>query len=1148
MSTTDQAVQASEQAGDSIPLQPIQARPAQDISRFLARLRFLDGVLIFIALAYAFLMAATRIGNADLFLHLATGRLIAQGAFPFSDPFTYTAPGAWVNQSWLYDLLLFQYHSLTSGLWPNGEMLTALKALGYSVLGYLLIWAGSRPEGRAWIPVCCTLLALLAMSPRALLSPMLASLLLFALLLMTLSRHTPGSRGIWAAVPICWLWAQVDSWFILGPACMILYLIGQAMQAMTSESQDSQKAWSDLSSAIPVALMSVVICLANPFHYRAFLALPNELMRWGAGAELAQDSQFRNWHLSLLEAPYYNRGIGLSPAGLALFPLAGLGLLSFALNFQKTSWWRAFLWLALLALGLLSVRAAPFFAAATAVLASLNFQEVNERALGASPFQLSTWRAWGVSGRLLTAFVALSLCIVTLPGWLQALPHSRYRVSFGLETDEGLKQAALKVAEWRKAGLIKAGEEHWFNLAPEVLSYFAWYCPGERLFIDQRFHHYKLADARDFRIATSSLQGMTIDGAEEKEGERAFQKVFKDRGVRWLVFHYYSLDRVIGSLYSLYANNADWTPCYVNGKTAIFAWHPEPGGHLKVPRALRADFAKLAFGEGATPAPGAARGIRARSLTSVILEGELPTPAEASTAHQHLVRFGALGSAYNLNSQQLLVALMAGALIGRGAALAPAPGQFPPMTRAGVFASARLIYPLRALDACGRLPLEEPIEPADQFALGAMIQQVQRSMDFGPPSSLHLGIRAARTALSKSPEDATTLLLLGELYSTIKSRSREAPFLPTLPPAQLIRHSQTVTPLVTLLSLKPEDSLIRQRAHRLLLEAFRSPEYLDQQAYHLGELLRLGKATGRLPQVPADQVPKLLEAMAKELQGLNSQIQSNRKLYEVQSAGKPIVQRVHVALRQGLSEEALRVLASATPEELSDDKSGSGLQLLVNLLLGLGRVEEARGLLQPPPGTSATFDPRAFGQHPFGMPAYEYFLAQMFAAAGDYEAADKALAALGASARRGAGMQRFLASIVFEATKEEDHPDNVARLTARAMGEMVLSVVSRSMMLPYDFLAHAPFTPYPPFIPRIPDPRVYRRQIIQYSYTLIGAEADALAMRAWLAVEQGRMKDAKQLAEQALDLGGNRREISFRSSILAQHVLVLCQAKDPVLP
>src|SRR5712691_11301163 len=97
--------------------------------------RWPDAVLAALVLAFAFLAASFAARNSDFWLHLATGRLLAQGEYAFgSDPFAYTTQGAyWANHAWLFDLALYAGHQAL-----GGAGLVALKALAVAVLAGLM--------------------------------------------------------------------------------------------------------------------------------------------------------------------------------------------------------------------------------------------------------------------------------------------------------------------------------------------------------------------------------------------------------------------------------------------------------------------------------------------------------------------------------------------------------------------------------------------------------------------------------------------------------------------------------------------------------------------------------------------------------------------------------------------------------------------------------------------------------------------------------------------------------------------------------------------------------------------------------------------------------------------------------------------------
>src|SRR5262245_37294873 len=142
------------------PVDPVSPPPVKTLPRWPSV------VLGALVIAFAFLAASFAARNSDVWLHLATGRLLAQGRYDFGvDPFAYTTDGVyWANHAWLFDLLFYICYQLVGGVG-----LVVLKAAGVAVLaGILLHLARPRPprEGPFWISAGCVLLAILAMSPR----------------------------------------------------------------------------------------------------------------------------------------------------------------------------------------------------------------------------------------------------------------------------------------------------------------------------------------------------------------------------------------------------------------------------------------------------------------------------------------------------------------------------------------------------------------------------------------------------------------------------------------------------------------------------------------------------------------------------------------------------------------------------------------------------------------------------------------------------------------------------------------------------------------------------------------------------------------------------------------------------------------------
>src|SRR5262249_38896612 len=90
---------------------------ADAVPELAPRAGVLDGLFVVLVCALAFLLAATPARNSDLWLHLASGRLFAQGQmFSGTDPFASTTAGVfWVNPTWLSDALLYGLYQLGDG-------------------------------------------------------------------------------------------------------------------------------------------------------------------------------------------------------------------------------------------------------------------------------------------------------------------------------------------------------------------------------------------------------------------------------------------------------------------------------------------------------------------------------------------------------------------------------------------------------------------------------------------------------------------------------------------------------------------------------------------------------------------------------------------------------------------------------------------------------------------------------------------------------------------------------------------------------------------------------------------------------------------------------------------------------------------------
>jgi hypothetical protein len=415
-----------------------------------------DFLSVGLVLVFAFLAGSFVARNSDVWLHLATGRLLARGDYHFgTDPFAYTTAGVyWANHAWLFDLGLY----LAFG--PlGGAGLVVLKALAVAATAAVMLFA-ARGRGPRWVATGCVSLAVLAMSPRLLLQPSVASLLLLAGCLACLRAGGKALRAVPALIAV---WVNVDSWFVLGPLAVGLWWVGRRIDP----DRDSLPAWP--AWFVPACLAATLL---SPHHVFA-LRLPMEVSPavWASG--FPTDPRFERvfdspWHAEPLGAAG-----GYNLAAWAFFALLGLGLASFALNRRAVRSWRGAVWLPLALLAAWQGRLVPFFGVAAGVVTALNLREVLPPAAFARP------------GR---GFVLAGVVVLAALAWF-GLTNGFYNpdrgAGWGVYADPTQAKAAGDLAAWRRESGVP-DSAHVFPTFADTGHYLAWFAPGERAFLDSR--------------------------------------------------------------------------------------------------------------------------------------------------------------------------------------------------------------------------------------------------------------------------------------------------------------------------------------------------------------------------------------------------------------------------------------------------------------------------------------------------------------------------------------------------------------------------------------------------------------------------------------------------------------------------------------
>jgi hypothetical protein len=1101
--------------------QPAPPRPAPpDPAAFQRRLAWLDAALVAGVLAFAFLTACFPIANPDFFLSLAIGRLIAQGGFHFGvDPFTFGSEGVyWVHHSWLYDLLMYWIYQIPQ----SGVILVVLKALAVLATAEVMLRTG-RIAGRSlWMPAACTALAVLALSPRLNMGAPLLSYLFLAVTLWLLTGHPRAdAQRVWLIPALCLVWVNVDAWFVLGPLAVALFLLGELLQGTLTpqpggEGREGGRSPGTLALVLAV---TVLACLVNPHHVRAF-TVPPALGYFEAAGPLGRDDLFRFQFLTPWEDGYFHRSMatGLNAAGLAYFPLLALGLLSFVLTFGAWRWWRVLLWVGFASLSALNTRAIPFFAVVAGPVTALNFLDAAVRVDAAAWVLSGPRRRWSVGGRLLTLLALLVAAAASVVGLPQAQP-GLHQVGFGVRPDESLARAALQIKDWEDEGLTTP-DDRWFNVGPEVAAYLAWYCPGQKGFLDTRLQLYgkSAADYVEVRKGLFSADGGA--GADSPP----WKDVFTRRKIGFLVLHSREVSRLGTVLVKLDANPEDWARLYGAGNTAIFGWRGQQSGAWRPGRlaTMAENPVRRAFGPAPQPAPrGGARPAEAVPWWDQLYKPSPPPSEDLGTAVQQVLRFDGLAQLYDVAAGALNATQFIGTLGLPGGALCN-----------GTLVNVRFV---------GRT--------ATSFDGGR-----------GQMAAAYLAVRAGRRAVAADPDNPENHLWLAEAYFRLAVFSREAAAAARLPHVELIRQSQIAYALNQVVRLDPDGHQAR-RANMILGQLYSRPAYMGQlrivlfqtQLRHSKEFVRLCKDEQLISAVKTDNYQAWLEAQEQQVAALETDLGKRLDQYEISAANKPLLYKVETALRLGLSDTALELILDAKKEELGDRQNARfspGAQLGYILLLATGRLDEVRELLGMD-ANGKSVDKAQLGFFP-DVPAYDWFRVQVAAGSGDYRQADRALGDLLKSLRHKprAIIPLVQFDILSPAQAAGRSPD-VGTMAAMTVGHFLLEKAPQAVGLPWQLknLPWAVNTSRPgaakkAYVLRKRAGALTMRDIVAgLIQPILDEEVKVRTLRGWLTLEAGDVRAAEAELDKAkglLEQGRTRRGTPAYRAAQAQPLLASC--------
>lgn len=157
--------------------------------------------------------------TVDLAYHLrAGGEIVASGAIPSMDTWTFTAAGApWVDQQWGAQFVLHLVHE--AGRWTGLVLLRAL-ATGVIVASLLRV-ALDRGLGTRTATLL-VLAAFVVAAPAMALRPQLLGMAAFAIVVMLVSRRRDYPRALWLIPLVVVVWANLHGSFFLAPVVLVL--------------------------------------------------------------------------------------------------------------------------------------------------------------------------------------------------------------------------------------------------------------------------------------------------------------------------------------------------------------------------------------------------------------------------------------------------------------------------------------------------------------------------------------------------------------------------------------------------------------------------------------------------------------------------------------------------------------------------------------------------------------------------------------------------------------------------------------------------------------------------------------------------------------------------------------------------------------
>lgn len=418
-------------------------------------------ILILLALLAFFSFGYRTISTSSIWLHLASGRLIAEEGRPRQDPFSFTTDVTrpWINGNWGYDVSVYKIWNATGA---SGVVLVhALLGL----LAFVLALRTSRLPLRHPASAAALLLGGWLIAPVFQVNPLLPALFFMGLFLYLLQAHGGNARAWLILLPAQLLWTQLHGTFLLGPVLTLLFVVQAWMDQRRGDTRQHA-----VRPLLALAVALLVATVFNPYGFGLHRHVIGILTNPQLGVLIEWISPFQSefasaWprHASTLALILVATGFIFIrerlPLAVALCAVAGAFLIVASPRYSALS-------------GLLIT---PFVA-----LSLAGFSRVLAQKLEAQP---------DLRQRLHQA--ATALLVVASVFTLYYLASNRYYVLTGSASvfGRGVSEEVLPDAACERVMKRPDFPKTIINLAMDG-GYLAWKLPGQKVFTDPRVQVY----------------------------------------------------------------------------------------------------------------------------------------------------------------------------------------------------------------------------------------------------------------------------------------------------------------------------------------------------------------------------------------------------------------------------------------------------------------------------------------------------------------------------------------------------------------------------------------------------------------------------------------------------------------------------------